>query len=308
MAALVENMFYVREVPWHGLGVRVEEAPTSSEAIELAGLNWNVNSELIFDSYGKEINGYKANVRDSDNSVLGIVSNKYKIIQNSEAFTFTDSLIGEGVTYETAGSLRDGKQIWLLAKMPTTHILDDEIEPYMCFTNTHDGTGAVRVCLTPIRVVCNNTLNFALESAKRSWSTRHIGNIESKLNEARETLSLAQIYMDKLDEEANRLADKKLSETELEAIFDCLFPINREEDGQRKINNILQMKENLFKCYQMPDISQYKGTAWGAAMAITDMADHSAPTRLTSNYAENNWAKIMNGHPFVDQMFNRIAA
>lgn len=308
MAALVENMFYVREVPWHGLGVRVEEAPTSSEAIELAGLNWTVKSEPIFDGYGKEIQGYKANIRDSDNTVLGIVSNRYKIIQNSEAFSFTDSLIGDGVTYETAGSLRDGKQIWLLAKMPSTQILDDEIEPYLCFTNTHDGTGAVRVCMTPVRVVCNNTLNFALDTAKRAWSTRHTGNIESKLQEAKETLTLAQVYMDNLGEEANKLADKKLSEAELEAIFDCLFPINREEDTQRKINNILQMKEQLFQCYKMPDISQYKGTAWGAAMAVTDMADHMAPTRLTNNYAENNWSKIMNGHPFVDQMFKRIAA
>lgn len=106
MAAKVESMFYVRETPWHGLGIRVTEAPDSREALRLAGLNWRVLQEPVHTKEGAVIPGYRANVRDRDQKVLGIVSQRYKIIQNEEAFAFTDDLLGEGVRYETAGSLQ----------------------------------------------------------------------------------------------------------------------------------------------------------------------------------------------------------
>ena len=154
MAAAVESMFYTREKPWHGLGIRVENAPDSKEALELAGLDWQVVQEPIFSTSGVEIPGYKANVRDSDSKVLGIVSDRYKIIQNSEAFSFTDMLIGEGVRYETAGSLFGGRKVWMLAKLPQEYIITGErISPYLVFTNTHDGSGAVRCAVTPIKVL-----------------------------------------------------------------------------------------------------------------------------------------------------------
>ena len=180
MSANVETMFSVREVPWHGLGTIVEEAPTSKEAIELAGLNWKVESKPVFNEKNEEIPGFIANTRNTDGKVFGIVSNRYNIVQNEDAFSFTDSLIGEDVRYETAGSLREGRTVWLLAKMPERKILGDKFDPYICFTNSHDGFGAVKVCMTPIRVVCNNTLNLALSNANRMWSTRHIGDIQTK--------------------------------------------------------------------------------------------------------------------------------
>lgn len=111
MSSNVESMFYTREKPWHGLGVRVEEAPTSADALRLAGLDWEVAQEPIFTEGGDAIAGYKVNVRDSDRKVLGVVSDRYKIIQNREAFAFTDTLLGSGVRYETAGCLQEGKQI-----------------------------------------------------------------------------------------------------------------------------------------------------------------------------------------------------
>ena len=306
MAALVESMMYVREVPWHGLGTKVNEAPTSKEAIKLAELDWNVNPTVIYDANGKEISGYKANMRDSDQSILGIVSDRYQIVQNSEAFEFTDSLLDEGVVYETAGSLRDGKQIWLLAKMPRTTILGDDVDPYLCFTNSFDGSGAVRVCATPIRVVCNNTLNLALETTKRSWSTRHIGDLAGKLHQAKETLGLAQEYMKKLDEDADRLANTKLSDAEIESIVSFIFPIDYIKDTKRKIENTNKMRNDFMTCYMMPDIAQYRNTAYGLVNAASDMAGHMAPSRVTSNYAQNNWAKIMLGHPLLDAVYNRV--
>ena len=188
MSANVESMFYAgREKPWHGLGTQVEEAPTSADALRLAGLDWTVQRKPIQVCGGRKVDNFFANVRSSDGAVLGVVSDRYQVVQNAEAFAFTDALIGgEGqVHYETAGSLMGGRKIWLLAKLPDTEIVGDKTEPYLCFSNTHDGSGAIRVCMTPIRVVCNNTLNIALNGAKRAWSVRHTGDIQAKLQEGK---------------------------------------------------------------------------------------------------------------------------
>ena len=214
MAANIESMFWSgRTAPWHGLGIGVENAPASKEALELAGLNWKVEQKPIYTSSGTLIEGYKANVRDLDQSVLGVVSNRYRIVQNEEAFAFTDKLLGEGVRYETAGSLQGGKRIWLLARLPHEYIIGGEqISPFLVFTNTHDGSGAIKTALTPVRVVCQNTLNLALNTATRSWSMIHTGDVNGKLDEASETLQLANKYMVELGKEFNSLQSKKIAE------------------------------------------------------------------------------------------------
>ena len=196
MAANVETMFYVREKPWHGLGTMVLEAPTSERALIAAGLNWKVRQEPIYVGEHEWIRGYKANVRDSDERVLGVVTDRYKVVQNDEAFAFTDSLLGEGVRYETAGSLQDGRKVWLLARMPQEYLIaGEQVSPYLVFQNSHDGMGAIKVAMTPIRVVCNNTLNLALQSAERIWSVKHVGELRQKMQEARDTLFRAEQYM-----------------------------------------------------------------------------------------------------------------
>ena len=119
MAANVESMFYTgRTAPWHGLGISVLEAPASRDALELAGLDWRVVQRELITEDGIQVAGFKANVRDQDNRVLGVVTDRYKVVHNDEAFAFTDELLGEGITYETAGSLQEGRRTWILAKLP----------------------------------------------------------------------------------------------------------------------------------------------------------------------------------------------
>lgn len=304
MSANVETMMYVREKPWHGLGTMVTEAPTSADALRLAGLDWTVEQTPVYTNEGIVIPNYKANVRSTDKSVLGIVTDRYKIVQNSEAFEFTDAIVGETengvVKYETAGSLSGGRKIWLLAKMPTQKILDDDMEPYMCFSNTHDGSGAIRVCMTPIRVVCQNTMNLAFSQAKRQWSTKHMGDMQSKLEEAKLCLQLADQYMNGLAEEAERLANAKLYKEQIDEILNEMFPV--EEDAtERKKNNVKTLKEEFYMCYIQPDIAQYINTAWGAINSMSDLVTHSTPKRNTASYNENRWAKIMDGHAMFDR-------
>ena len=149
MAANVESMFYVRETPWHGLGTEVQEAPDSREELWMAGLDWSVVQEPIYTGRKELVEGYKANIRDSDRNPLGVMADRYQVIQNREAFAFTDSLLGEGVRYEIAGSLLGGRKVWMLARMPHEYIISGErISPYLLFSNTHDGSGAVRAVLT----------------------------------------------------------------------------------------------------------------------------------------------------------------
>ena len=300
MSANVETMMYTREKPWHGLGTKVMEAPTSADAIRLAGLNWTVEPKPVYDGEGTPIPGWVANTRSSDGKVLGLVTTRYKVVQNADAFSFTDHLIGGDVRYETAGSLREGKQVWLLAKMPSAKVAGDEVEPYFCFTNTHDGTGAVRVCMTPVRVVCNNTLNLALSSAMRSWSMIHTGDIEGKISEARQTLELAQRYMLELDRQAEEYANTPIRQEWLDQMLSEWFPVS-EEDSDRKKAGVKKMKDQFMIAYYMPDIAKFRGTAWGVINAASDML-HNAPLRQTKNYQANQFGRIIAGHPLVDMV------
>ena len=169
MPANVETMFYVREKPWHGLGTEVQEAPTSADALIYAGLDWEVVQKNVYTENGSLIPGYRVNLRSTDNAALGIVSDRYKVVQNEDAFQFTDDLLGAGVTYETAGALQGGRKVWMLARMPHRYIIaGDEIAPYLVVMNSHDGSSGIKVAMTPIRVVCQNTLNLALDSASVS--------------------------------------------------------------------------------------------------------------------------------------------
>ena len=307
MAALVESMVYTREKPWHGLGTKVEDAPTSADALRLAGLDWRVEQKNIQLCGGSKVPGYKANVRSTDGKVLGVVSDRYRIVQNADAFEFTDSIIGGDVRYETAGSLNGGKKIWLLAKLPETEIAGDKTEPYLCFSNTHDGSGAVRVCMTPIRVVCNNTLNLALDSAKRAWSVRHTGSLQSKMHEARACLRMANTYMGALAEKADRMANTTITRDHLNRILDELFPVD-EHTTERENQNIKKLRDEYMVCYFAPDLVKFRDTAWGAYNAMSDMITHNAPLRKTENYRENNWGRLMDGHVMMDKMTGLLNA
>ena len=315
MAHNVETMFSAGRVkPWHYAETSevtklIQEAPTSKDALRYAGLDWEVQQTPVYMENGIEIPNYKANVRSTDNSCLGIVTDRYKIVQNTEAFEFTDAIVGETengvVTYETAGSLCGGRKIWLLAKMPVQKVLDDDVEPYMFFSNSHDGSGAIKVGMTPIRIVCNNTLNMALAGAKRSWSTKHVGDMQSKLEEAKLCLQMADQYMKNLDIEADRLANAKLYREQIDEILDEMFPID-DNDTDRKKQNVQSVKDDFYIAYFMPDILKFGESAWRAVNAMSDMVTHSTPKRNTKSFHENRWGKIMDGHAMMDQFVELV--
>ena len=309
MSANVETMFYTREKPWHGLGTRVEEAPDSREALRLAGLGWRVVQKSIQTRDGFQIPGFKANMRDTDNRVLGVVTDRYKVVQNEDAFAFTDKLLGEGVTYETAGSLQDGRRTWLLAKLPQRYIISgDEITPYLVFMNTHDGTGAIKAAMTPVRVVCQNTLNLALSTARRSWSTNHTGDIAGKLEDARYTLLYADQYMSELGKEINRMNHIKLSERQVLEYIDALFPLYDEPTPQQK-KNLARMKEDMqARYFDAPDLKSVGRNGYRFINAVSDFATHAKPLRESANYRESLFARTIEGTAMIDKAYAMLQA
>lgn len=309
MAAEVETMFYVRETPWHGLGVKVMEAPTSKDALWLAGLDWNVVQEEIYTENANPVTGFKANVRDTDKKVLGVVTDRYKVVQNSEAFAFTDSLLGEGVRYETAGSLQGGRKVWLLAHLPQEYIIAGErISPYLVFSNTHDGSGAVKVAVTPIRVVCNNTLNLALNTAKRSWSIIHTGNITDKMEEAKNTLFMASDYMDELGKEFETMRKKKLTDKQVMEYIENLLPMEENASPQQQ-KNIQRLQNDLkMRYFDAPDLKDVGNNAYRFVNAVSDFATHAEPLRKTAGYKEQIFARTVEGNPLIDKAYKMMLA
>jgi len=316
----IESMMYAnadgRGVPWHGLGTEVPEAITAQEALEKSGLGWTVGSEPVYVK-GPEVSGvptlaevedYVANIRSSDRSVLAVVSKDYRIVQNHEAFGFVDELVGSGeVKYETAGSLLRGKKIWVLAHMNSdTNILGDKVDPYLLFTNSHDGTSAVTAMITPVRVVCNNTLNMALQGTQRRWTTWHTGDIQGKLQEAKRTLLLAGEYLIKLDEVADNLANQKLHEEQWQFIVGQLIQDNsNSERGERRVYE--ERIELSTKMY-VDDLKQFADTGWGAVNAVADFVAHQQPKRYTPTWRERRFDLIAGGHPMLDKTYELLEA
>lgn len=278
MSAEVETMFYTRQKPWHGLGTMVTEAPDSKSALELAGLNWTVIQKPIKTQDGLLIPGFKANMRNTDNQVLGVVTDRYKVVQNQDAFAFTDKLLGEGVTYETAGSLREGHRTWLLAKLPQRYIISgDEMTPYLVFMNSHDGTGAIKAAMTPIRVVCMNTLLYADK------------------------------YMSELGKAIDRMNKINLSDRQVYEYIDALFPLLDEPTEQQK-KNLMKMKENVkLRYFEAPDLQHVGKNAYRFVNAVSDFATHAKPLRARKNYRENLFARTVDGNAMIDKAYQLVS-
>ncbi len=309
MSANVETMFYTRVTPWHGLGTRVEEAPGSKEALALAGLDWQVIQKSVLTEDGQSIDGFKANIRDRDGQILGVVTERYKVVQNEDAFAFTDQLLGEGVVYETAGSLQNGRRTWILARLPQRYIISgDEITPYLVFMNSHDGTGAIKAAMTPIRVVCQNTLNLALSTAKRSWSTIHTGDIQGKMKDARNSLLYANRYMGELGKAVDELQQIRLSDRKVYEYINALFPLADGATDQQK-KNLLKLKEDVkMRYFEAPDLRQVGKNGYRFINAISDFATHARPLRASTNYRENLFARTVEGNAMIDRAYQLLRA
>jgi phage/plasmid-like protein (TIGR03299 family) len=305
-SGILENdfMFSGRgEVPWHGIGAVLDGVPTSEEAIKAARLEWAVNRTAVFSEHNpaEAIPGFKANVRSDTGEVLGIVSDRYRVAQNRDVFAFADALIKtdrEHCTYETAGSLWNGRRVFMLVNMPEGQIAGDGYQPYLCVSNAHDGSAPLQVFLTGIRVVCNNTLSAALRGAKRKIAIRHMSGMDQRKSEALRTMGAASKYFRDLEAFASELAGKKVS---IGKVLDTLFPgFPGMSERQRESNHeVKELIKTILK--RKEDLQNFKGTAWGAYNAIADYRSHAEPGRKTRTWADSRMARFLDG----DAVMNR---
>jgi phage/plasmid-like protein (TIGR03299 family) len=184
-------------------------------------------------------------------------------------------------------------------------LLGDAFEPYLCFVNSHDGTGAVRVLMTPIRVVCQNTLNIAMRGAQRSWSTPHIGDISARLAAAQNTLELANRYIVRLEKEADILAQTPVSAARFDEILESLFPVDADATPRSKATTLTQ-REGVKRAYAADDLQRFRDTGWGVVNAVSDFVGHTTPRRQTATFKSNRWAKLAAGDNLIDQAYELV--
>lgn len=271
-------------VPWHRLGITVENAVNSREAIELAGLNWQVQQWPVYatqEQHAVQAHRHVANVRTDTNAVLGIVGKDYKVFQNREAFDFMDALVGDKLAmYETAGALKDGRLVWMLARIPKQYRAgsEDLIQPYVLLVNSHDGSTSLKMIPTTVRVVCANTLNLTLQShrdKRTGIAIRHHQNLDERVREARERLGVVAARFDKFDEELHQMIQRELRPREVDTYFRDLMPPKPEETQRQKHQRHDTMRQ--FQANFENDTNTLPGmrhTAWAAYNAVSEWADH----------------------------------
>ena len=262
---------------WHGLGQIVETAMTAEQALELAGLNFEVKKiPVVVKSNGLDLEmpDKFLTYRTDLNQALGVVGARYEVLQNKDAFSFFDTIIEESeAVYETAGALGKGEKIFITAKMPE-HIritgTDDLTEVYVLLTSSHDGSGTVTAAITPIRVVCQNTLNAALRSTQNKIHIRHTTNLKFNLAQAHKLMGITNSLTTELNSCFNSLATKSITDAKVKELITELF--TSQKDDSTRITNI---RDAVFASYSA-GIGQDKivGTAWGAYNGITHYLDH----------------------------------
>ncbi len=184
----------------------------------------------------------------------------------------------------------------------------ERISPYLVFSNTHDGSGSVKVAITPVRVVCNNTLNLALDTAQRSFSMIHTGNITDKMQEARETLFMAEHYMDQLGLEFENLRNQKVTDEQVKEYIEILLPLEKNATRMQE-KNIQRLRDDMrSRYYDAPDLKDVGNNAYRFINAVSDFATHADPLRRTANYNENLFGRTIDGNPLIDKAYQLVKA
>ena len=293
MPANVETMFYTGATPWHGLGEKLEEAPTISEAIEQSGLNWEVGTKDLVTKDGYDVPA-RATYRKSDNSILGVVGPRYVPLQNKDAFEWFQPFVDAGeCSLHTGGSLSDGQKVWVLAQLnrdPSTVVAGDEVHKFILLSNSHDGNTAIRVGYTPIRVVCVNTLAFA-HSHKESnlLRIRHTRSAQGKLDNVRDIMDNINAQFEATAEQYRFLASRDFNQRDVQKYVKVLLGVDKKapEDIKTRTQNILT---EILATIEGPKQSMpgVRGTWWAAYNGFNEYLNYTKG-RNTNNRLESLW-------------------
>jgi phage/plasmid-like protein (TIGR03299 family) len=296
-----EKGFSVREASWHGLAEVLEDYPGREEAMRVAGHDFNIiEAPMLADAWawGSKakfpVDGWKVLIRDDSKTAIGVVRDSYIVVPNNTMWDIVDALMksDSAVKYETAGVLREGAVLWVLAKLDEPSMVkgdDSEIYPYVMVATTHDGTGACKAQVTSVRVICMNTYNMATSEKDRhglAYKFIHTKNVMDRIEEAKEALGLVRQRHGEFMELANELADIKVNKTQITDFITQFIPdppANVYTDRMKK--NINTARETMFTIMQGETIPpQHKNTAYGLYCAGIEYLDHYRTSRSNETY------------------------
>ena len=294
MSHEVETMAYACELPWHGLGTEVSNDLTPLQMMQKAGVDWEVEQQKIVTESGLEINDKVALVRTSDNTLLDVTGKDWKPVQNEEAFTFFSEFVAAGdMEMHTAGSLKEGRNVWALAKVKESFDVfgEDRVDSYLLFSNPHQYGKAVDVRFTPIRVVCHNTLTFSLQNAsKHSVKVGHRTAFDA--DTVKETLGIASEKFAKYKEMAQFLGSRKITAESLIQYYNDIFPTTSRKEEKTPVVVYDDLSKAAKMCYDalevQPGAEFAAGTWWQAFNSVTYYTDH-LQGRNSENRLHNQW-------------------
>lgn len=306
----------LREPAWHALGKVIAEPVTTSEMLSLANLDaWNVRVEDIplADGYTTKNPAFlvvRDHPEDGHPDVLATVGSRYVTVQNEELFAFADNILAEheDTRWETAGSIKDGRVVFGSLALDREVVLDpngvsDKVNTYLLVNTSHDGSVAVQASVTPVRVVCQNTLNAALRGVKQSYKIRHTQTVDGRIAAAREALGLAYKYVDAFEAEAQALIQTEIDKNTFNKIVNLAYPMP-EKDAKGSMKKWESKVDLLDEIYGGPTTSMIAGTAWGAYNAMTERLDWYRKSR--GGNAENIFAAASGFDPVTNAEKNRL--
>lgn len=293
------SMFYYGDAPWHGLGVKLNEPATSKEAIVAAKLDWQVKKSPIYLNDKKEIKNKFAIVRDdAEQDVFAIVGKDYTPLQNFEAFEFFDSIVGDNrAIYHTAGALFGGKVVWILAKLPGEIKIaeQDILHKYLLLSNSHDGTTAVKIKFTPVRVVCNNTLTLAFQD-KNFQSVWHQRDIKNKLKGISKLFGALESGYNKIEGNFNKFINMKLNDTTLDKYLLSVFPNpNSSRNREQAAKQIIKSADNrnwskfFYENGTGNNIQGVRNTLWTAYNGVVEYIDYKKGRQSVDGKVNSIW-------------------
>ena len=267
-----------REASWNKVGTSIREANSVKEALQIAGLDYEVVKAPIYLSNGSRIKDQFATKIKGSDKVFSIVGKDYTIVQNEEAFSFVDGIISEGLTFEKAGET--SYMNYIIASLPEQYILDDGFKPYVIFQNSHAGATTLKAAICPLRIVCQNQFTAAFKNSENKISLRHSSSIHEKMEEAQHILQFTANYMNDFNNQAIKMATTKISEDKVKEIVDQYFLVD-DNASTRKVNSNEEKKVILLNAYNAEDNQNFRGTAWGMVNAFSDYITHIDPSRKT---------------------------
>lgn len=292
-----ERVFVDRTTTWHNIGKSVEECKSLEAVLTASGLDYTVEKNPVYtflddeDKNPIEIPNRFVTVRKEDGHTYDIVSDKYEVVQNRDAFDFVNYM-GKELQFEKAGETANG-MVYIIAKLPKVDILGDAFTPHVIFRNGFGGKTKIQAAICPLRIVCQNQFNFAFGNTQNTVNVRHVQNAQAKLEEAREVLKMSADYMQELSKFAEQYAGIKIAPGTLERLLDIMFPLgNAEKVNAFKRYQFEEQKEKFRMAYMQDDNSNFRGTAWGLINAYTDFITHKAPQGNTATKDEGKFMTV----------------